>query len=281
MNAQTLTHEWAHQLRPRGKASALSYEGPALFSYSTVIGRILAPGVYLLNDAHFSPTTSKHASFARRAIPDYSTILRFADNRLGTRLQPEGLEVIHYCMQMAAAYERKAARARTNKEFHHETAAKWLKCATDAANHYDYTLPTDIPAWIEKLNVEVALSEQERRERERAMEAKREADAAEKLAQWLAGEPVHVPYLTHARFRIDPEDAEQVQSTQGVTVPRVDVARAIRFALARRGKGWQANGETCPVGPYALSSINGSGVVAGCHRVTWAEVERLAGVLGA
>ena len=59
-----------------------------------------------------------------------------------------------------------------------------------------------------------------------------------------------------------------------------DAKRALSFVLARRAKGWHRNGEQCPVGSYQLDAVNDQGVVAGCHRVDWTEIERFAKTQG-
>jgi len=62
-------------------------------------------------------------------------------------------------------------------------------------------------------------------------------------------------------------------------VPLQAARVAYRFATSKRAQGWHENGETCPVGHYRLNAINAQGIVAGCHRIAWSEIERLAPVL--
>lgn len=289
MNARTLAHEWAHQIKPRGKASALSYEGPVIRSYSTVIGRILAPGVYLVNVANFSVTTSgKHLNPMRNAIPHGATVFQYCDDRRGTDLTPSGTKVVEYNVRMAERHLETAARARkaSVKAMYYDDAQNAIAAANAAALFYKAALPAGFDDLRARVVALAAASAAERAEMEKVENARREAAAAEKLAQWLDGEPVTVPHLTHARFRVlhdfvrpDGELLQSVESTQGAIVPLDDFKKALRFALARRGKEWHANGETCHVGNYQLSAINAQGVVAGCHRVTWAEIDRLAAIL--
>lgn len=286
MNAKTLAHEWAHQVRPRGRASALSYEGPAILSYSTVIGRILAPGVYLVNTANFSVTTTgKHQNPMRQAIPADATVFHYDDGNRGTDLNPSGTQVVEYNAAQAERHLETAARARkaSVKALYYEWAHDAAFRANAAALFYKAALPVGFDELRARVAALSAASAEERKEMEKKENAKREAAAAEKLAQWLNGEPVSVPHLTHARFRpwknSDGMPTHVVESSMGALVPLEDFTRALRFALARRGKEWRANGETCPVGNYSLSSITPEGVVAGCHRVTWAEIDRLAAIL--
>ena len=71
------------------------------------------------------------------------------------------------------------------------------------------------------------------------------------------------------------EDDEMVTS-KGARVPLADAQRTYRFALLVRAKGWHKNGETHAIGGYQLDAVNDAGVVAGCHRVTWPEIESFA-----
>ena len=286
MNARTLAHEWAHQVKPRGKASALSYEGPVIRSYQTAIGRILAPGVYMVNVANFSVTTSgKHQNLMRNAIPHGATVFQYCDDNRGTDLNPSGTQVVEYNVARAERHLETAARARkvSVKALYYDFAQNAIAGANAAALFYKAALPVGFDELRARVVALAAASAEERKEMEKAENAKRETAAAEKLERWLNGEPVTVPHLTHARFRpwkdSDGTPTHVVESTHGALVPLADFTRALRFALARRGKEWHANGETCPVGNYSLSAINAQGVVAGCHRVTWAEIDRLAAIL--
>jgi hypothetical protein len=282
MNAKTLAHEWAHQVKPRGKASALSYEGPVIRSYQTAIGRILAPGVYLVNTANFSVTTTgKHQNPMRRAIPHDAVTLYYEDGNRGTNLNPSGTQVVEYNARMVERHLETAARARktTVKALYYELAHQAAFDANAAALFYKAALPVGFDELRARVASLSAASAEERKAMEKVENAKREAAAAEKLARWLTGEIDNVPHLTHARFRVDPRASDIVESSHSARVPLADFTRALRFALARRGKEWRANGETCPVGNYQLSSISDAGVVAGCHRVTWEEIGRLAAIL--
>lgn len=53
----------------------------------------------------------------------------------------------------------------------------------------------------------------------------------------------------------------------------------IRFAKSKRESGWHRNGTTFAVGNYQIDEIGSEGVKAGCHHISWAEVERLSALL--
>lgn len=110
-----------------------------------------------------------------------------------------------------------------------------------------------------------------------AMAAKATEFEATKLTRWLAGEDVNLGSDCPTMLRA--EDSEMV-TTHGARVPLTDAQRTYRFAMLARAKGWHRNGETHAIGAYQLDSVNEQGVIAGCHRVTWAEIERFAAAMG-
>ena len=74
-----------------------------------------------------------------------------------------------------------------------------------------------------------------------------------------------------------------LETSQRAEVPLAHALRAFRFLkLCReKGKAWRANGKRIHVGHFAIDSVDARGnFVAGCHRIQWAEVARLAEALG-
>jgi hypothetical protein len=64
---------WAAQTQPHGRCSSnMSFDGRKFYSYSTVVAEIIVHRgkvAYLVNDWHFSSTTSCHVGLVRCAIP--------------------------------------------------------------------------------------------------------------------------------------------------------------------------------------------------------------------
>jgi len=100
---------------------------------------------------------------------------------------------------------------------------------------------------------------------------------------WLAGEPNRLPYdcPTMLRAKRCPS-FDLMETSEGVTVPLADAERAFKFITAiRNGRGdWHRNGETFAIGQFQLDAVNPQGVVAGCHRVSWEEIDRFSTVMG-
>lgn len=110
-----------------------------------------------------------------------------------------------------------------------------------------------------------------------AMQAKAAEFEANKLTLWQEGADVDLGYNCPTLLRAE---SDEMVASHGARVPLADARRTYRFAMVARKKGWHRNGETHEIGAYQLDAVNEQGVVAGCHRVTWAEIERFAAAQG-
>lgn len=111
-----------------------------------------------------------------------------------------------------------------------------------------------------------AVQARERAERER----KRNMEAAEARADWLAGGRGH--------YRLSADDGsalvrvvgDVLETSHGADVPLAHALKAYRFAKLCRATGtpFQRNGRTIRVGHFQVDSIDVQGnMVAGCHRI--------------
>lgn len=108
------------------------------------------------------------------------------------------------------------------------------------------------------------------KQRVRDEQARRDALTRE---DWLNNVPHAKAPEGETLLRVDGED---VETSRYARVPLAAAERTFRFVWARRAQGWHRNGETHVVGNYSLEAVNEQGLVIGCHRITWAEVERFA-----
>lgn len=128
--------------------------------------------------------------------------------------------------------------------------------------------------------------------RERAAEYAKQAEAR---AAWLRGEGYCRTHMSDDRggaliraTGVERDAAGTItggtlETSQGASVPLCHAIKAFRFLKLCRdtGRAWEANGRTIRVGHYRIDRVEPSGdFVAGCHRINWAEVERLAVELG-
>ena len=120
------------------------------------------------------------------------------------------------------------------------------------------------------------------------------AEEEEARADWLAGgqtgrrlsDPRGGAMLRAAKVERDESGAivaGDLQTSHGAAVPLAHALRVFRFLKLCRanGKAWATNGRALRVGHFRVDSVAPSGdFVAGCHRINWPEVERLAASLG-
>lgn len=180
MNNTQVAHLWANQAKPSAKGSNFYFDGPALYSFGShfCVGRIVknkrGEKAFLLNSASYSISTSRHQTYARRAIAS------------GER--------IFYC---SGAYaDHKANRA--GFKYSLSKALKRIPTRRTADNiGYDYA---DACAIVRKYNDYSAffgvrgrlktprLSAEDTARRDRYM-ANAEKRRVRKQAEWAAGEP--------------------------------------------------------------------------------------------
>jgi hypothetical protein len=73
-----------------------------------------------------------------------------------------------------------------------------------------------------------------------------------------------------------------METSKGARVLLSDAEKSFRFVIALKNKNEQwhrdeiLNSGKHKIGMYRLDAVNSSGVVAGCHRVSWEEIERFA-----
>jgi hypothetical protein len=292
-DSKELPHIYVHESAPMGRCSAsMSFDGDSFYSYAAKIGkRIRRKGAvaYLLNRHSYSNTTSKHQGRLASAIPAGETVFRTYSTKLDDLT---GAELFKESLKLAAECAIKAQKARTSQAFCLSEQARWLEQAAAVKAFYGLkaALP-DISAVVEQLKRAKATEAK----REAARQAQIERDAAEAVQRWLNGESDSCPYAISRVYlraisldvdggRVRVGDAKtwttQLETSKGVRVPLSDAERAFRFAIARREKGWHRNGETFSVGTYQLDAVNAQGIVAGCHRIEWPEVERFAKLQG-
>lgn len=97
------------------------------------------------------------------------------------------------------------------------------------------------------------------------------------LARWLKGDDIELPHDSITYLRAE---GDELVTSRGARVPLADAKRTYLFAKRLQSKGWRKNGETHAIGSYQLDAVNEQGIVAGCHRISWAEVDRFAQAQG-
>lgn len=277
-----LAHIWAHRNAPTGKCTSnMHFDGDVFYSYSTAIARHIRNDqgevAILVNDTSYSTTTAKHQSYVRRAIPDV-LVFRIDGIGRGSQLHVSPRELLDHALAKADKCEQKSIKARERKAELLNSSAYWLEKAVQVARFYGLALD-DQAAHIAELREMASGYTVDVKARLATRQEAKKAKQSAAYEAWKASEPYNGSFdrgLFPVAFRVE---GDELVSTLGARVPLQAARVAYRFVTSKRGQEWRENGETCPVGAYRLNAINEHGVVAGCHRITWAELERLASIL--
>ena len=299
MKNSELAHLWAHQSRSQGTGSSLSFSGPVLRSYSTAIGELVQTKdgtLAVLNATGYSVSTSRHQHYARQAVSHLPSVEVWGVRQGESEVVPKDAkgradkrwirEQIKTSLTKAAEWMERAGRARSpDVSRYSESQASYLvRNAETLAEWFKVRMPKvelgDLVARAEEIRKQEAA-------RLKRLEAKLLKENAEKIEAWRNDPAMYFPniridrvYLRRVRDLPDGDGKcsglDNVQTSKGAVIPWDDALKLFRFALARRKKGWRRNGETFAVGPYQLDAVNKSGIVAGCHRIGFDEMERLA-----
>jgi len=260
----------------------MSFRGPCFYSYSTVIARHIERNgqrAVIINQHSFSNTTAKHQNHVWRAL-DTETVFYF-DAGMNTDLNPSGKELFEFAIAKSVEEAGKASKARQRKAYHHSQQASWLARAKGVSNFFGLRRKVDEKT-IERLRESAVKAEREYKAKMAKQDALARLQQTEAYDAWLRGEHATegAQYfnvrLFPVAFRIE---GDELVSTLGARVPLADARRAFAFVLTKKAEGWSRNGVTMRVGHYQLDSIGGEGVKAGCHTITWDEIERLTSIL--
>lgn len=265
----------------------MSFNGPAILSYGTEIGRIVTGKggrtAFLLNRTSYSITTSKHQSRVRGAV--FGQVFYVDGIRRGDGLRKTGKEIVEYYLREAAEALEKSKLPRirgATRDGWESCSRRNLEEAKRAAEFFGVRRKIDQGA-IDRLAAADARAKRseeklrlEKEARYATLRAERAAKVAEDALLWIAGQDVETTYeFPHPLLRL--EGAEVVTS-KGARVPVAVAERSFRFVWERKASGWHRNGETHDVGGYSLEAVNDQGIVIGCHRISWDEIERFAKV---
>lgn len=272
-------HVWAHQTAPAGKCpAATSFDGPSLYSYGAEIARHVehkGRRAVVFNESKYSDTTTRCQTLVRAAIPSGVPVFPYRGNASATPA-----ELFNYALKSALACQLHAATKREGtaiKAASIADAAQYMESAAAVSDFFGLRRKVNDRA-LKRLQAEEREAEALRlkieAKRKRAAEIRERRD----LAAWMKGAPIHCNFPNSpVRLRVETrEDEKQIATSRGVRVPYAEGRRTFEFLQKVRDRGWHRNGTTFAVGGYQLDAVNADGLVAGCHRIKWEEIERFA-----
>src|SRR5271169_4636271 len=292
-----IPHLWAHRTQDeaRNRQGNLYFTGDTIYSYGShfTIARHVTNDTgrraVLFTTASYSVTTSSHCSAVRSAIPSGIRVFHVPNvchgRYSGSELTPDD-----HAGNLADYTERiekhvvLSARARSSyaKEWNHEHAVHLRDEAFAYCAFFGLSVP-NIPE-VPKLDSDglTAIRKREaKRSAEKAEQTKRERAEAlvrqqELIAKWRAGQYSGCLYDVPVMLRIV---GDEVETSRGARFPIAHAKRGLAFVRKVREstQPYVRNGHTIHLGPYSIDRIEPDGTVkAGCHLVSWEEIDRIA-----
>jgi hypothetical protein len=302
-----IPHKWFHRTQDsaRNAGRSLYFENETIYSYGShfpiarhVEGRKKRQAILFTTRSH-SVTTSGHCSAIRSAIPSSVLVFRvpnvFTDDRYASNDHERNLA--DYVERIQSAIVASArGRSSWTKQGNHTDAVNLTAEVKAYAAFFSLKLPKlpSVPGLDSKqmqaIKTREAKNAAQKAEQTRLAKIESARLDAEQAEEWRNGTYNGYLYNQHVMLRVRTFNADesvqfavaQVETSRGARVPVSHALRGLRFvrAVVARGEAYQRNGHTLHLGNYAIDRIDADGTLhAGCHVVSYAEIERIAPLL--
>ena len=285
-NNANVAHNWAHKTGHMTRGNNYFYTGDTIYSFGSHFecGKLVERNgvtVALITTNTWSGYTGRHINHAWSACNELLPIFRvplYSSRNKGVQQTPKGWLASYNDRIEEAKASAKRARLPDNRAMHLTRVGELTEEANRFAEFFGLSDRLTVAA---ELAAEIAAAK-EAAERFKAEAAEREArEMAEAEPKWRAHKRDTMPHawkMSNAILRIS-IDGTRVETSKGADVPLSHAERAYKIALRYRARreAFVTNGHTIPVGHYKIETIDLNGLVKiGCHKIEWAEVERLA-----
>jgi hypothetical protein len=284
-------HLWMHQSQEQARNSngTLYFNGAIIYSYgehfpiAAHVQNANGERAILVTTDRYSVTTGVHISRVRQAIPDYCRCI-YVPMHDQSPARPQGILDRLNSELFDAIEEIATAKNKVSRAKRMAAAGAIQETARTFAAFFALSGVHEIPATVEEIKTAIAARvevERQRRAKEIA-DAQKEARRREKkdaarIAAWMRGENVgSIHYTADTKLRVI---GDEVETSRGASFPVTHARRGLALvrSVMARGQEWHSNGHTCKLGHYQIDRISADGTVyAGCHEVTWKEIERIA-----
>lgn len=297
-NNRMVAHVWAQQSQPEGHGSNFFFDGPVIYSYgrhfpiAAFVQNAKKARAVLFTDRGYSVSTFRHISYTRQAlrgdVPVFS-VRHVFDGVGGMWSHKSNMEAFAKDLELALALAAKPRIRANTRDAAVTDAQRIVARSEEYANFFALKksarlkAPDFAPGYIERIRAEASAAHEKAARKVALLEKAAFAKAAVELQEWLDGVPRECPRLLaltdnkSARLVVS-KFGDVVKTSLGAEVPLADARRAVAFiqACRTRGRSWERNGETCPVGLFQIDTIDASGnIKAGCHRIDWSEIARI------
>lgn len=286
-------HYFANKVQSEGRTSNAFFENGILYSYGRhfAMARHLDNGVVAFTTRTYSNTTAKHLSKARSACNHLKIV--YCDDpakSAAQNMQAAQLKIVQ-CLNAAEAPRIRQATRDAHK-------ARALSVAENA-NEYLHALSPEERGSVTRFDttaleyIRVVMQEQGKRDaqlREDAAKA-RALEAADRLNAWrnrdgdirtsgFNGLPVALRLGYREQWKGE-AGYQIIETSHGAEIP-VSVAPALWAGINQvMTRGCDKTNINSPCGHYTLNTIRADGsIVVGCHDIPYAEIRRIAELLG-
>ena len=260
-----LCHVWANQLQSEGRASAMFFDGPSIYSYgrhyeiAQFVETINGQKVCFINSNGYSISTSKHTRHVRASIPAGIPVFKvpffsnsFNVSHLGGIIEKMLVECNNYIHDQM--------KARSNSYYFNLAAARYNDIE-QICELFGRQVPARPDNWenarikseyLRDNAVEIANKKQQK-----AIQKQKEL-----LTKWLQHEYNGQLYDIPVHLRVS-RDGKLIETTMGAKVPMFEAVKLL--AMLREGqdvKGYKIDG-------FTVIENNDQAVQIGCHKITW------------
>lgn len=285
-----LPHRWAYARQAHGRngTQSLYFNGDTIYSYGEhfPIARRLRHDLFAVTTASYSITTTGHKRHVQAAIPSWARVLRVDNPNMSADVADR--------QRVEAAIQRQLDRS-TSKRIKPATRESCLAAAISMADNFNayaeavgsdqrVTMMSDgvMSMSVEQLRHYAIELNLQREAEEKKREAETAVRLAEQIERWKRGDMAvssHDIRNAPVCLRLS-RTAMAIETSRGAAVP-VGESRRLWTLIQRAIRGQRAYEPGASIGGYTLVKIRRDGsIVIGCHDIAYAEIERIAALLG-
>jgi hypothetical protein len=284
-----VAHVWAQQNQYEGRTATgnFYFTDKTLYSYGNhfIVGKFEQHNgnrCILMSTRTYSVTTSSQQAIARQAIRNNPLPVFYVPC-------PEEFGVSNKVIwdRQIDTLLVKAATARTKRDSIMQEVTDLATMANSYAAFFELPWTVEVPALSEEFCTNIRKGNKERALQERiGKETRERAEAHIKatcVSEWLLGVSDSIPYKYRPQDALLRVRGDEVQTSHGATVSTSQALRILPVIRKCRdtSTGFIANGRTEHIGQFAVREIMANGdMVVGCHSIKWAEIQKVAIVLG-
>lgn len=292
VNKREVAHLWAHKAQHHAKTSTgnFYFHDSTIFSYgyhfpiATFINNNNGDEAVLVTTRTYSVTTASHISMVKRAITHLDNVFHVpltSGDYHNTDVDLLKMYVNSYRERISAQQTTVVrARAERNRNWAFDSLVKLVNEANNFCRFFGLTDTFEVASDFDSLKATLQQTANEKRKETIKRNREIAKINADKVKRWIAGENVQLPYhLDKVYLRIE---GEEVVTSKGARFPVSHATKGLMFvqAVVASGKEYQRNGHTIRLGHYVIDKVDVNGnVVAGCHKVGYDEIQRIAPML--